>query len=221
MSREAMLQASRAALETEEGQQVFWATIAGALREIRQLTPRMRDQLAEGIGTRIGILSLSSVPDSILMWAHYASRHRGIAIGMDETHPYFDRRRSPRDDFYYLRPVEYREPNPNASMRDLNGQELLVRKAPDWSYEKEWRVLAPVADAAHTLEHSDGPIYLFPLPPECVTEVILGAQSHDILRDALCAIVDTDSRYRHVRIKKAVLDGGCGGLYIEDLAREQ
>lgn len=196
---------------------MFWATIAGVIGELRQLTPWLRDQLADGLGKRIGILSLSSVPDNILMWAHYASRHRGLAIGIDETHPYFDRRRSSVDDLYHLRPVEYRYPKPNASMRDLDGHELLVRKAPDWSYEKEWRVLAPVADAAQTLEHPDGPVHLFPLPPECITEVILGARSDESLHDALRELARADPRYHNLRVRKADLDSGRGVLHIEDL----
>src|SRR5437667_6790953 len=48
----------------------------------------------EAMGSQIGILSLSEVPDSTLMWSHYGAQHHGFLIGFDSDHPFFNRRRS-------------------------------------------------------------------------------------------------------------------------------
>src|SRR5205085_7717375 len=34
------------------------------------------------------ILSLSKVPNNLLMWAHYCDSHRGFVIGFDSTHKF-------------------------------------------------------------------------------------------------------------------------------------
>jgi K+-sensing histidine kinase KdpD len=40
-----------------------------------------------------------------LLWAHYADAHRGFAIEFDPYHPYFNRRRTDKDELYHLRKV--------------------------------------------------------------------------------------------------------------------
>jgi hypothetical protein len=64
------LQYARDVLETDEGRRMFWQTIGVAMAAMRDLTPWLRDKLAEGFGSHIGILSLSAAPDSVLIWSH-------------------------------------------------------------------------------------------------------------------------------------------------------
>ena len=37
------------------------------------------------INKRFGILSLTSKPDNITMWSHYADSHKGICVGLDKN----------------------------------------------------------------------------------------------------------------------------------------
>jgi hypothetical protein len=47
-----------------------------------ELPQKIRDNLWGYIYHKAGVLSLSAVPDSTLMWSHYADFHRGIVVGL-------------------------------------------------------------------------------------------------------------------------------------------
>jgi hypothetical protein len=214
MSLDMLLEMVNFWLKTEEGRQTFWQTIGMGMGTLRDLTPGFREKVAEGLGSRIGILSVSQVATDPLMWAHYADSHRGIVIGLDDGDDFFNRRRSSDDEFYWLRPVHYRDPKAGLTLRDLDGVEVLARKGPQWSYEKELRVLAPLSDAAEVIELSTGPIHLFDIPPSAITELILGARSTAAVREAAAEVV-ANPRYQHVRLRQAILDTLTQGVTIE------
>jgi len=48
-----------------------------------------RKKVLDKASEKIGLLCLSGVRDSILMWGHYCDKHRGIVIGFDSGHPFF------------------------------------------------------------------------------------------------------------------------------------
>ena len=96
---------------------------------------------------RIGCFSENS--SSVLMWSHYAQNHTGICIEYD-TQELFKQRemklflnpviyKAKRFDLtHHLDPVGMRDPN-------VIGPILAsCHKSPDWSYEKEWRLVVPV-----------------------------------------------------------------------------
>lgn len=215
IARERFIELAGNYLATEEGRQIFWQTISFALVTMQELVPMLRDKLAEGLGSRIGILSLAAVATDSLMWSHYADSHRGIVIGLDHTHPYFDRRRGPDDEFYWIRQVEYREPAEALTMMDLDGAEVLARKGPQWAYEREWRMLAPLPDAVEVVQRPEGSIHLFPLPPGAVVELILGTRSSQEVRGAALQLMD-EPRYRHVKVQVAVLDDRTQAVTLRD-----
>ncbi|KAA3633652.1 MAG: DUF2971 domain-containing protein [Calditrichaeota bacterium] len=94
----------------------------------------------------IGLYSLSSTYDNILMWSHYANSHRGFCISYDikklrqffETE-YFDN----YNNLVNLVEVKYYEEFPNFLPSDLNSQQYyelpISSKAIDWEYEGEYR----------------------------------------------------------------------------------
>jgi len=86
-------QLAYASLLTPDGQEAFVQTIAATLAVFRDVAPNLRDKMYETLSTRVGILSLSKVPDHPLMWAHYAAEHRGMVFVFDSDHPWLDRRR--------------------------------------------------------------------------------------------------------------------------------
>lgn len=89
----------------------------------------------------VGVLSLSSSHENILMWSHYAFGHRGVCLQF---------RVSTDPDFLAgALPVAY---SAELAIPTLFGRDhwerveaLLLTKAADWSYEREWRVLDPHA----------------------------------------------------------------------------
>ena len=91
-----------------------------------------------------GILSLATRYDCPLMWSHYGAQHRGICIGYSV----------PQEAQRQLHEVRYGgNRNVRASAvakmvldRDEQARiavdaAVLLRKAPDWHYEREWRLL--------------------------------------------------------------------------------
>lgn len=91
----------------------------------------------------IGVLCLTSSPDDLLMWAHYAQNHTGICLGFD----------SGFEPFSTAQPVRYQEgrarvaPLDTASREQQLVEKVLFVKSPHWRYESEWRCIKrPVRD---------------------------------------------------------------------------
>jgi hypothetical protein len=83
----------------------------------------------------MGICCFSEPKDNILMWSHYADCHRGVCLEFtfEPTEPVF------RD----AKPIEYASTYPEMNYLKQEGQKgMFLRKASDWSYEKEWRVFS-------------------------------------------------------------------------------
>jgi hypothetical protein len=94
-----------------------------------------------------GICCFSEEFDNPLLWSHYGDQHRGICIGYT-----LDRKPKPA-----LRQVKYGGERTittslleqallknNADAIAQLDADFLLRKAPEWSYEKEWRLIGNV-----------------------------------------------------------------------------
>lgn len=104
----------------------------------------------------IGIVSLAERETCPLMWSHYADQHNGICIGYS-----IPERATPN-----IREVNYggsRLVQASAVAAMVRGDEdarrtvddaCLTRKAPNWEYEREWRLIGPrgLRDAPLDLE---------------------------------------------------------------------
>jgi len=130
------------------------------------------------LNKHVGMLSLSEIYDSHLLWSHYASAHRGFVIEFDTNNEFFYRRRSENDELNYLRKVKYCDRDERGrTLMDLDGDDILVTKGSSWAYEREWRILFQLKNASQKLTVSDDEIYLFEYPPEIVSKVIIGAKA--------------------------------------------
>jgi len=100
---------------------------------------------------RTVLCSFSEVPDSIIMWGHYADSHGGFCVEYDLT------RVSAAEEYVrrFLWPVIYSEKlfdatkYLEAAMEDFSAFNVsfpliaALYKSPEWAYEKEWRLLFP------------------------------------------------------------------------------
>ena len=97
------------------------------------------------------ICSFSERNDSIVMWGHYADSHRGFCVEYATSH---------MNDLYKnaLFPVTYSNKLFDATkyvlssmgkgdFNNLYGLIAASRKASDWSYEKEWRLILPFGES--------------------------------------------------------------------------
>ncbi len=165
------------------------------------------------------ILSLSKVPNNLLMWAHYCDSHRGFVLGFDSTHRFFQTREFKR--FSTLAEVHYSNERPvMPAPVEWDGSQEQIEKAlssEDWEYEQELRMIANPKIADRRVDGVDGHnIYLFKLPDECLSEVIFGARmlSEERLQIARLA----KNRYPHARLFSTALNQEKFDLDIVPLA---
>lgn len=125
------------------------AAIYETLRLTEDGLPKLHEELRTVLASR-KLLCLSEIPDSLIMWAHYAENHAGAVIEVsyleDGTYA---------STWGAAKPVRYTANMPRladerALTRCLLGegplatpqqfQDSVYVKADAWSYEKEWRV---------------------------------------------------------------------------------
>lgn len=147
----------------------------------RLLQPQLLRGVAPAIDAllnlNVGVLCLSEVRDSILMWGHYTDSHRGLVVGFDSTHPFFARRRSHSDEFGFLRRVIYQVHRPHVTLTDTTSPAWFQTKSPEWAYEKEWRIVRILSEAEQRIAADPYPICLFGFPADAVREVIIGMRA--------------------------------------------
>lgn len=140
---------------------------------IRRLSPMIDGFL----NLNVGLLCLSEVRDSILMWGHYTDNHQGFVVGFDSDHPFFSKRRSDKDEFGFLRRVDYNPQRPHVTLTDTTSTAWFSTKSDQWSYEKEWRIVRVLSETDHRIDRSPFPICLFEFAPDAVLEIIVGMRS--------------------------------------------
>jgi hypothetical protein len=170
---------------------------------VRQLQPEVLKSLMPSIGAllnqHVGILCLSEVADSILMWGHYTADHRGFVIGFDSDHAFFTKRRSELDEFGFLRQVDYQQKRPRVVLYDTSSPAWFNTKSEQWAYEREWRVLRLLSESDFRKENSPFPLCLFRFPEEAVQEIIIGLRSTTPTAQRLESIARGFSRAKLLR----------------------
>jgi hypothetical protein len=175
---------------------------------LQSLTPTFRANIATALHRQAGLFSLSEECDNPVLWAHYAAEHHGFVIAFNSHDSFFHRRRGPNDEYFHLRRVRYEDLSPaGRTLLDLDGNSLLLTKQARWSYEREWRVLAPSKLADLTVGTLDEPVYLFRIPPSAIAGVILGARAAPELAASVRAAMLRSGLHPGAWLKQAVLDG--------------
>lgn len=131
-----------------------------ALEEIRR---GLQDEV-----DRAGIVCFSKVRDDILMWAHYADKHKGLCFEFDGS--------SNCIFFGEAQPVEYEDytPIPLHEDRDRQMTRVILTKSKHWLYEKEYRILRP-GMASQKIDY----------PVELLTGIIFGCMTPDKVRTSV------------------------------------
>jgi hypothetical protein len=175
----------------------------GALAEVPagfQASDATSRDIVKQFNSLIGILCLSRVSDSLLMWAHYGAQYAGAVVEFDGSHEFFEGQidveyralRPMRDVAAYVSPSE---PIPIA--------ELCV-KSEQWRYEQEVRLVRSLADCDVNRGTDDRkfPIYTRRLPIECIKSVTLGERTPvEEQREVYSAVKGT-----HISLALAAID---------------
>jgi hypothetical protein len=128
------------------------------------------------IHERFRVLCLSAKPDSVVMWSHYADKHRGICLEFSTDN----------EEFSGAYKVEYCQKYPSYNLTDQSLEHNLlplVTKSAEWSYECEYRVIAEEHTMAASTEslHTHGGF--LSVPPDSLKSVILGCEIDDASRN--------------------------------------
>ena len=123
----------------------------------------------------MGILALSRVRNSCLMWSHYAQNHEGYVLGFDDDSAFFKMKLT-EDDIGVLKDVKYQierhkltRSEKGAALGDL---EMFFVKSTDWGYEKEVRMIFPMEACS---EVAPG-LFVREYPTSALKEVVFGCR---------------------------------------------
>ena len=86
------------------------------------------------IPDRWKVYCLTPIPDSTLMWSHYAENHKGICLEFQLDNPVF----GSAQEVKYL--SSYPKWTP-LSLMNSNEPHVLLTKSDDWQYEREYRII--------------------------------------------------------------------------------
>ena len=115
-----------------------------------------------------GVLSFSKVRDDILMWSHYADKHKGLCLEFDgSANSVF---------FSEAQPVEYGDytPLPLDENPEKQMNRAILTKSKHWAYEQEYRIVRP-GEACRLVEY----------PQELLIGVIFGCMMPGDLRQLI------------------------------------
>lgn len=139
-----------------------------------------------------GVCCFSKNNESILMWSHYADRHRGLCLGFDPNESRLDL--MPAFDVRYtldFQPVNYFSMSREALIF------MHITKSVEWQYEKEVRILRDRVGR-------------MPFKREALREVIFGCRIDQSAKDDIIDIVENN--YKGVVFKQAKMIPGKFGL---------
>lgn len=164
----------------------------------------------------IGILSLSAVPDNVIMWSHYADQHRGFVIEFNSSDSFFQKY-SDRSEMLEIcrrpQPVQYVAQRPKIDLESMTEVETFLTKVDDWSYEQEWRFGRGLSDA----DSRDGDVHLFEFPASCVSSVVMGCKMPFENKREIISLVRNNREFKHVRVRQAVRSHAQYAITLLDL----
>ncbi len=172
-----------------------------------QITDQIGRGFYQGLDQNAVVLSLTEKKNNLLMWAHYAQQHKGMVIGFNSDHEFFNKKLNPSDDFRHLRKVSYEQERPTVRFgEDDDFSRILLTKSIEWAYEDEWRMILPMQMAEEVFIHQGEKVHLFPFPPDAVVEIILGARIPDNTRKRVREFMLGNSKYKHAVLQESRLD---------------
>jgi hypothetical protein len=179
----------------ESGDDVF------VRRLFDSLAGSLSGKIQSAIGTQVGILSLADDPLHLLMWAHYARSHEGFAIELNTNHPFFNQTGGVEGSCMHLRPVRYSHLRPSLDA----GTEMIdmyYTKSDCWGYEGEWRLVLPLRECPTKIGEPGSEIFLFDLPREAITAVIVGSRASKALTSDISELIRRTPELRLARLQK-------------------
>jgi hypothetical protein len=138
------------------------------LKTVEKITPSVYKNNAQ----RYRIFCLTPHANSLLMWSHYAEKHKGLCLEFDAT----------QEKLWRARRVIYSDTFPKVNADMLRNptallEAIVLTKSREWEYEKEYRLLGRDGgiDPNFSLATDDD---FMPLPKDAITAVIAGSRAN-------------------------------------------
>lgn len=182
----------------------------------RETRNAILSKMRVAIDKTVGILCFTEMSDNLIMWAHYAQSHEGFVIEFDEKHKFFDQRSKTKELRGHLKKVQYLKERPQMMFYDSRISEeenldnwiskFIWNKSDYWEYEQEWRMIEVLSDCKNKIQKDFHDIYLFPIPLDCITGIVLGCRMPEEKRNIFIELLKSDKLYSHIKLKQAVID---------------
>ena len=170
-------------------------------------------KIINDLSTHTGILSMSSVNDNSLMWAHYTHEHTGFVIEFDLSTPMLNSQ-------FPVKKVRYQDEMINIHFKTYHdithiheyvkktnvAIEALYVKSKDWEYEQEWRFAAPFLECSKSINYRDNPIYLIQFNPKSIKKIFLGCRVSNELVVEIQNLLSYDTELAQVELFKTSRD---------------
>jgi len=155
------------------------------------------DVQREYAATQFGILSCSTLNNSILMWSHYSNYHKGICIRFNcqKFREFMESQECVQNDLIiYWNYVDYKKEYPIKNPFELDMDESYVKqlliKSDDWGYEKELRFI----------------LFSYPnkaiiIPGDIIDQVILGCKISESNKNEIIEI----AKKKKIELQQAML----------------
>lgn len=150
------------------------ATIGASDPELQRIDTKqiLLTELAKWTFETTGIFCATGTKDNLLMWAHYADKHRGVVIGLKPDKGKDSVLTQMRPVTYTTRRPDFFKPHDSEASSYQFAEnalyEVLYSKSPEWAYEQELRLAIP-----QTIMPGKT-MYLMNLHPTEVVELYLG-----------------------------------------------
>jgi hypothetical protein len=178
----------------------------------------------EQISKEVGVVSLTELPLSRLMWAHYAQSHTGFVAefaGEEEKEMYGFRICTCAVGPAVAGKVKYDTDFKQLAKSAGNVQELCWSKHRDWEYEHEWRIIWPVRDPlTATLRQAESGEqtrrFCLRFQPSGLRRIIFGMQMDGSVKERLCRMLEHGD-FKHVRKETTAINPETGALVLKPL----
>lgn len=162
---------------------------------MKQLFLMIKKEFDEIINKLIGILSLTTKFDNLLMWAHYSNEHKGFVVEFDSENDFFKMK---DDNYIYkgIQKVNYSKIRPHKFLIENEWEEIFLTKSEEWSYENEYRIIQRLQDA----DEVKGNISLFKFPKEMIQAIYCGCNMNTLKKERIIEIIKNDNELNHIKV---------------------
>jgi hypothetical protein len=140
-----------------------------------------------------GVICFTAAPDHPLMWAHYGAAHTGLMLEFASQCPLFAEKM-----FFEVDYAAERAPYDGGTGSDESQlQTITRRKGHVWSYEREYRVIVPLARTQKG-ENQSHALYFYPIKADWIKSITVGLRASVELKNEI--VILRRSRFSHTQL---------------------